>query len=99
MKNDSPFHRFPQAHAMSRREFLWRSGGGLGGLAPTSQWGMDRALASEGMLPGRLHFPAKAKRVVQFFMAASSIPLRKASQSPWMFPATASYAWRDWPNR
>jgi hypothetical protein len=34
--------------------------------------GADRTLASDGELRGQLHFPAKAKRVVQFFMAGAA---------------------------
>lgn len=72
MKNDSPFHRPAVSSAISRREFLWRSGGGLGGLALASLLGADRALAADGMLTGKLHYPPKAKRVVQFFMAGAA---------------------------
>ena len=39
MKNDSPFHRKIASNVLSRREFLWRSGGGLGGLALASMLG------------------------------------------------------------
>ena len=45
---------------MTRRDFLWNSGGGLGGIA----------LAS--MLQGAPHHPAKAKRVVQLFMSGAA---------------------------
>ena len=69
MKNDSPFHRRKPNSTITRREFLWRSGGGLGGIALASMLGSPRALAGGGMLGGTLHHPAKAKRVVQFFMA------------------------------
>ena len=60
---------------MSRREFLWRSGGGLGGIALASMLGRENAFASEaspGALHGVLHYPAKAKRVVQLFMAGAA---------------------------
>jgi hypothetical protein len=56
----------------SRREFLWRFGGGLGGVALT------QLLAEAGELPdvprpkpefnGGLHHVAKVKRVIQLFM-------------------------------
>jgi hypothetical protein len=72
MKNDSPFHQQAISPAISRREFLWRSGGGLGGLAFASMLGTDRGLAADGMLTGKLHYPPKAKRVVQFFMAGAA---------------------------
>ncbi len=45
---------------MTRRDFLWNSGGGLGGIA----------LAS--LLEGAPHHPAKAKRVVQLFMSGAA---------------------------
>lgn len=72
MKNDSPFHRHAASRGVSRREFLWQSGGGLGGLALASMLGNERALAGGGALGGKLHHPAKAKRVVQFFMAGAA---------------------------
>ena len=45
---------------MNRRDFLWRYGGGLGGVA----------LAQ--MSAQSTHHPAKAKRVVQFFMSGAA---------------------------
>jgi hypothetical protein len=57
---------------LDRREFLWRSGGGLGGLALASLLGADRAWAAPGKFTGCLHHPPKAKRVVQFFMAGAA---------------------------
>src|ERR1043165_6270126 len=53
----------------SRREFLWSSGGGLGGIALAALLGSDAARA-EGARP--LDHPAKAKRVVQLFMAGAA---------------------------
>jgi hypothetical protein len=73
--NDSPFHQPHAARALSRREFLWTSGGGLGGIALASLLGGEKLLAtptSPGMLGGVLHYPAKAKRVVQLFMAGAA---------------------------
>ena len=59
---------------MNRRQYLWQSGGGLGGIALTSMLGLDRL---EGVGPGPIlgqpHHPAKAKRVVQLFMAGLSL--------------------------
>ena len=52
-----------QSSTFSRREFLWRFGGGLGGIALTSLLGEQRVLAENGP-----HFPARAKRVIQLFM-------------------------------
>jgi hypothetical protein len=56
--------------ALSRRHFLWQSGGGLGAIALA--WMLDREARAAGretasqLLP---HFPPKAKRVVQIFCA------------------------------
>jgi hypothetical protein len=72
MNNDSPFHHRPGRRRPTRREFLWQSGGGLGGLALASMLGRDKALAQEGRPGGDLHHPAKAKRAVHFFMAGGA---------------------------
>src|SRR5438105_2885896 len=62
MRNSSPFHRTPSApRRLTRREFLWTSGGGLGGIA------LADLLAGE-----RPHFRPRAKRVVQLFMAGAA---------------------------
>jgi len=66
-----------RTRSLSRRQFLWETGGGLGGIALAS------LLANEGLLAAahsssrdraleRLHHPAKAKRVVQLFMAGGA---------------------------
>src|SRR3989442_15861745 len=62
---------------LSRREFLWRSGGGLGGIALAALLTQDDALAAEtaagnGPRPGLPHPPPKAKRVIQLFMAGAA---------------------------
>ena len=83
MKNKSPWHRNPgQRRTLSRREFLWQSGGGLGGIALSYLLGRESLSAAgahsgSGVLSGVLHHPAKAKRVVQMFMggAASHLDL------------------------
>ncbi len=60
----------------SRREFLWQSGGGLGGLALSWLLGKDGLLAQTGTprdeLNGGLHHRARAKRVVQLFMSGAA---------------------------
>jgi len=60
---------------MNRRDFLWHSGGGLGGVALTAMLARDGALAA-GPVPlrpdGGLHHAPKAKRVVQLFMAGAA---------------------------
>jgi hypothetical protein len=54
---------------MTRRQFLWTYGGGLGGIALASALGEDGLLAETR--PG-LHHPAKARRVVQLFMSGAA---------------------------
>jgi hypothetical protein len=79
--NDSPFHRTPGlSPPVTRREFLWRSGGGLGGIALTSLLGRENLL--EGAEPDPAarsvqhapvpHHPPRAKRVIQLFMAGAA---------------------------
>jgi Protein of unknown function (DUF1501) len=56
---------------IDRRQFLWQTGGGLGGIALASLFADDRTLAETadtGSI-GRVHHPAKAKRVVELYMA------------------------------
>src|SRR5437773_7454054 len=66
---------------LSRREFLWRFGGGLGGVALAHLLGEHGLLAAgepensaspgatlRGCLRNGAHHPARAKRVIQLFM-------------------------------
>lgn len=59
---------------LGRREFLWRSGGGIGGLALSTMLGESGGLqaAHDGALGGVLHHPPKAKRVVQLYMSGAA---------------------------
>lgn len=66
----------------NRREFLWRFGGGLGGVAMAHLLGMEGLLADASLKPnpdlnGGVHHRAKVKRIVQLFMngGASQIDL------------------------
>ncbi|MFO1460422.1 MAG: DUF1501 domain-containing protein [Verrucomicrobiota bacterium] len=75
----SPFHRnrVPESPG-SRREFLWRSGGGLGGLALSSLLQQEGLLgatndgAGDPALVRRRHHVPRAKRVIQLFMAGAA---------------------------
>jgi len=64
------------ARLIDRREFLWRFGGGLGGIAMASLLGQQGLLADTAParpeFNGGLHHPAKAKRVVQLFMSGAA---------------------------
>ena len=59
-----------------RRDFLWRLGGGLGGIALAHLLGQEGLLAGRivrisrprAELNGGLHHPARARRVIQLFM-------------------------------
>src|SRR5262252_1554347 len=80
--NRSPFHQAPldRPHPLSRREFLWRAGGGLGGIALASLLDADRVRASSEAEPdsalrtphSALIYPPRAKRVIQLFMAGAA---------------------------
>ena len=69
--NNSPYHRATDESPLSRRDFLWQSGGGLGGMALTTMLGREPLLA-KGVLSGTLHHPSKAKRVIQLFMGGAA---------------------------
>ncbi len=54
---------------MNKRDFLWQSGGGLGGIALSSMIGMSKLGAStNGRVLNHPHHRPKAKRVIQLFM-------------------------------
>src|SRR5438128_4236739 len=65
---------------INRRDFLWRSGGGLGGVALAWLLGREGLLAADAPplgkgrpeLNGGLHHRAKARRVVQLFMSGAA---------------------------
>ncbi len=57
---------------ISRREFLCNSGGGLGGIALTSMLARENAFGGSGGVLAAPHYPHKAKRVVQLFMAGAA---------------------------
>jgi len=65
-----------EARLVDRREFLWRFGGGLGGVALAHLLGAQGLLA-ETTAPrpefnGGLHHRARARRVVQLFMSGAA---------------------------
>ena len=71
MPTHSAYPHDKKATPQSRRDFLWQSGGGLGGLALSSMLGQEPLLGS-GILEGTLHHPPKAKRVIQLFMGGAA---------------------------
>ncbi len=64
------------ARLIDRREFLWRFGGGLGGIAMVHLLGQQGLLADAAKprpeFNGGLHHRARAKRVVQLFMSGAA---------------------------
>lgn len=56
----------------SRRDFLWRSGGGLGGIALASLLAQEKSNGAGFPQAGTLHHPPRARRVVQLFMAGAA---------------------------
>lgn len=66
-----------EATQLDRRQFLWRSGGGLGGIALAHLLASDSLLAAGQPTPrndlnGGLHHRARAKRVVMLFMSGAA---------------------------
>jgi hypothetical protein len=61
---------------MDRRDFLWQSGGGLGGIALAHLLGLNGNLEGADRprpeFNGGLHHRARAKRVVQLFMSGAA---------------------------
>ena len=76
MHNNSPFHRYTAQRPLSRREFLWQSGGGLGGIELASMLGRDAFGFAQDNAPistaPAASFAPRAKRVVQLFMAGAA---------------------------
>ena len=71
---------------IDRRDFLWRAGGGLGGIALAALLGDEGLLAGTtgGVLGGVLHHPARARRVVQLFMAGAASHIDLWDYKPWL---------------
>ena len=60
------------ADSVGRREFLWRFGGGLGGIALAHLLARDGLLAQTAPALHGLHHPPRAKYVVQLFMSGAA---------------------------
>ena len=68
--------------SLTRRDFLWGLGGGLGGIALADLLGRDQRLLAATNSTSGLHHPAKAKRVVQFFMSGGASHLDMFDYKP-----------------
>ena len=68
----------------SRRDFLWNSGGGLGGIALAWMMNRDSAKASQakGFTIGQPHHRPRARRVVQVFCAGGVSHLETFDHKP-----------------
>lgn len=77
--SDQPRQNQAPGQTQTRRDFLFHSGGGLGGIALAGMLGRDGVLANTGSTRQAigLHHTPKAKRVIQLFMggAASHVDL------------------------
>jgi hypothetical protein len=85
---------FTSKSITSRREFLWRFGGGLGGIALAHLLGEQHlpgaassisGSAVPGVLTGKLHHPPKAKRVIQLFMNGGASQMDLFDHKPELF--------------
>ncbi len=63
---NSPFPCHQQRRFVTRRDFLWELGGGLGGVALAAMMN-DAQAATNPLAPKPGHHPAKAKAVIQIF--------------------------------
>ena len=70
--NTSPFHSQSGSAPLSRRDFLWQSGGGLGGVALASMFGTESVAGAGAGEANRPPSFGRAKRVVQFFMSGAA---------------------------
>jgi hypothetical protein len=79
MHNNSPYHRASATPGLTRRDFLWQTGGGIGGVALATMFASEATAAQTagGTKHPSLVYPQKAKRVIQLFMggAASHLDL------------------------
>src|SRR5260370_16781436 len=77
---------------LTRRDALWHTGGGLGGIALAYLLGRDGLLAQDGRplprqdLNSGLHYRAKAKRVVQLFMSGAASQSHTFDYNPDLIP-------------
>src|SRR6266581_114397 len=60
----------------TRREFLWRLGGGFAGLA------LSQMFARDAIAAGISHHPAKVKRIIQLFMTGGASPMDTYDYKP-----------------
>ena len=72
----------------SRRSFLWRAGGGIGGVALAQLLGAERLLGADTSPPapdGFRHHRVRAKRVIQLFMNGGASQMDLFDHKPELF--------------
>ena len=67
---------------MRRRDFLWQSGGGFGGLALSHLLSSEATGQTRPEFNGGLHHPAKVKRIIQLFMTGGASPMDTYDYKP-----------------
>lgn len=77
------------SHLISRRELLWRTGHGLGGIALSAMLAQELAAEDEsidavgaGSRLAALHHPPRARRVIQLFMGGAASHLDTFDYKP-----------------
>jgi hypothetical protein len=72
--------------ALNRREFLWRFGGGLGGIALAQLLNGEKLLANEPTSQSGLpHHPPRAKFIIQLFMNGGASQMDLFDYKPELF--------------
>lgn len=66
----------------NRRDFLWNTGGGIGGIAVSQMLASECYGASDPKKSDGLHHPAKAKRIIQLFMTGGASPMDTFDYKP-----------------
>ncbi len=66
----------PHPFSQSRRDFLWKLGGGFAGMA------LSQMFARDMLAGGITHHPAKVKRVIQLFMTGGASPMDTYDYKP-----------------
>ena len=67
---------------MNRRQLLWQTGGGFGGLALSRLLADESSVKAPADLNGGLHHLAKARRVIQLFMTGGASPMDTFDYKP-----------------
>src|SRR5205085_7339638 len=70
VRSDNDIPRYPAGSGfMNRRDFLWQSGGGLGGIALAWLLQQDARAETSPYATKASHFTPKARRIIQIYSA------------------------------